>query len=176
MKLCPHCSAQLEDDAVKCRRCGRWVVEKKTGSGARRKGGGSRTRLVLLGALAVLAWILWATPEGTIHPREILDLGLSPAAALATMREDLEDLQALQERYQATHGQFSGDPSVLGFTPSDGVNVSLVTTPGGWSAATTHEEHGPGLGCAIFVGSILPPRVPVQPTAPGTVACSGGAS
>jgi len=176
MKICPHCSAQLEDDAVKCRRCGRWLVKKNKEEASKKKAVGGRVRLLLLGILAVLAWVLWAAPERKVNPRKILDLGPSPAAALATMRGDLETLQALQKEYQGAHGQYSGDPDALGFTPSEGVSLSLVTTPGGWSAAATHEEHGPELGCAVFEGSILPPRSPVHPSVPGSVICSGSAS
>jgi uncharacterized membrane protein YvbJ len=74
MKLCPHCSSSLEDDAVKCRRCGKWVVEKRKRPRVKKKKVGFRKRLIIFGAVGILAWAVWNMAEGYRDPRELLDL------------------------------------------------------------------------------------------------------
>jgi len=175
MKLCPYCSSSLEEDAVKCRRCGKWVVGKRDREGPRRTRRWTKTRLTVLAGLLFLAWAVWAMPEGTMNPREILDLKPSPADAIEMMRSDLERLVVLQEEHYRTRGTYSGSPSALGFTSSKGVQVSLISTPTGWSAAATFEEQPPGLGCGAFGGTASPPRSPIRPSESGTVECTDGA-
>ncbi|MCJ7627166.1 MAG: hypothetical protein MUO50_02145, partial [Longimicrobiales bacterium] len=174
MKSCPHCSVSLEEDTVRCPRCGKWAIENLEGKrGKRKKGGGGRSRLFLLGALLLFAWVLWKIPESTIIPRERLNLKPPLSATLEAMESDLEGLIALQAEYFRSHGSFSGSPSVLGFRPSEGVNVSLIATPDGWSAAATHEEYPREVGCAVYGGSGIPPSSPVSPTEAGVVECVG---
>ena len=176
MKLCPHCTASIEDDSAKCPRCGRWVVPKRDVSGSRKKGGVDRKRLFLLGALLLFAWALWRIPESPINPRERLNLKPTMTVTLRSMESDLETLGAMQERYFQVHGSYSGSPSVLGFEASRGVTVSLIVTPTGWKAAATHEEFGSNVGCAVYGGSSSPPRSPISPSEPGVVECTGGAA
>ena len=114
-------------------------------------------------------------PEGYIDPREILDLKPSPAAAIELMRSDLERLVVLQEEHYRTRGTYSGSPATLGFTSAEGVQVSLISTPTGWSASATFEEHPPGLGCGAYGGTASPPRAPISPSESGTVECTDGA-
>jgi ribosomal protein L40E len=122
MKSCPHCSASLEEDAVRCRRCGKWVVGERDQRRPNKKAGRTRKRLLILGAMVLLAWALWGIPESTA---------------------------------------------------SDGVNLSLIATPTGWSASATHEEHPPEEGCAVYGGSASPPRSPISPAEPGVIECTG---
>jgi len=174
MKLCPHCSSSLEDDAVKCRRCGKWVVEKRARPPAKKNKGSFRKRLIILGALGILAWAVWNMPEGYRDPRELLDLKPSRETVLQTLRSDLEELVRLEGEFYRTEGSYSGTPSALGFTASEGVNLSLIATPTGWSGAATHEDHPPEAGCAVFGGSGRPPQAPIRPTEPEVVECTGG--
>jgi hypothetical protein len=135
--------------------------------------GAGRKRAILLSALVLLAWAVWATSADKIDPQGILDLTPSRAASIKVMESDLQKLVALQAEYYRTRGNYSGNPSALGFTASEGVNVSLITTPTGWSAAATHEEHPPEVGCAVYGGSASPPRSPISPAQPGFVECTG---
>jgi len=162
MKLCPHCSASIEDDAAKCPKCGRWVVQVREGP-VKQKGKENWKHLVLLGVLALAAWALWAWPEVGVRPREILDFQSDTNAALRAIRSDLEQLERLQEAHFRDHGEYSGNPEVLGFEASEGVTVSLIGRPEGWSGAATHQDHPGKTGCAIFVGSAVPPPVTSNP-------------
>ena len=173
MKSCPHCSASLEEDAVRCRRCGKWVVGERDQRKPNKKAGSTRKRLLILGALVLLAWAVWATPTNKMDTRGILSSTPSRAASIKVMKSDLQSLVALQAEYYRSRGSYSGNPSVLGFTASDGVNVSLIATPTGWSAAATHEGHPPEAGCAVYGGSASPPRSPISPAEPGVIECTG---
>ena len=173
MKSCPHCSASLEEDAVRCRRCGKWVVGERNQRKPNKKAGRTRKHLLILGALVLLAWALWGIPENTINPREILDLRPRRGTILSAMESDLQNLAALQAEHYRTQGSYSGNPSALGFTASDGMNLSLIATPTGWSASATHEEHPPEVGCAVYGGSASPPRSPISPAEPGVIECTG---
>jgi hypothetical protein len=131
-------------------------------------------RLFIVAGLAALAWAVSSLPGNTIDPRELLDLKPGPMEVLDGMRSDLETLIDLQEAYVRENGEYSGNPSTLGFEASEGMRVSLISTPTGWSAAATHVEHPRDFGCAVYVGSARPPPTPVRPTSPGTVECSEG--
>jgi len=176
MKTCPHCSAVLEEDSVRCVRCGKWVIQAREGKRSRKKGKDDRKRLVLLGALILLGWAIWKIPVNRSVSREVLNLKPNPAAILKAMEADLQALRAMQTDYFQTHGSFAGSPSILGFEASDGVTLSLIVTPTGWSAGATHRELGPDVGCAVYGGTASPPRSPVTPAQPGVVECTGEAS
>ena len=175
MKLCPHCSKSLEDDTVKCARCGKWIVPKREVAGSKKKKGrrGGWMRLAFLGLLVVAAAAVWAMPDGPVNPREFLDLQPFRNRVVRTMRSDLESLVTRQESYFDAHDSYSGNLSALSFRASEGVNISLVVTPMGWSATATHEDHPGPIGCAVFSGSATPPHLPVVPSEPGKVACTG---
>ena len=172
MKLCPHCAASLEEDAVKCGRCGKWVVRGRDGSRSKKKGRAGRKRLIILGGLILLVWAVWGIPENIINPREILDLKPTLAATLEVMESDLQNLAALQAEHYRTRGSYSGNPAILGFRASDGVNVSLIATLTGWSSSATHEEYPQDVGCAVYGGTASPPRSPISPAQPGIVECT----
>jgi hypothetical protein len=174
MKLCPHCSASLEENTVKCRRCGKWVVPVREVGVTRKRRRGNRKRLVVLGGLALFAWAVWAMPEGTLSTRESLELNPDRQTALGIMRNDLETLAATQESYFRTYQAYSGSRSALGFSASDGVAISIIATPTGWSATATHEDHPSAVGCAIYGGSASPPPSPIIPPEPWITACTRG--
>ena len=176
MKTCPHCSAVLEEESVRCVRCGKWVIQGREGKRPRKKRKADRKLLVLLGALILLGGAIWRIPVNEVVSRELLNLKPSPAATLKAMEADLHALRTMQTDYFQTHGSFAGSPSLLGFEASDGVTLSLIVTPTGWSAGATHRELGPDVGCAVYGGTASPPRSPVSPTAPGVVECTGEAA
>jgi len=173
MKLCPHCSSSLEENAVKCRRCGKWVVDKRDRPPPKKKGRFGK-RLIIVGALGILAWAVWNMPEGYGDPRELLDLKPSRETVLQLLRSDLEELVTLEGDFYRNEGAYSGTPSALGFAASEGVRLSLIATPTGWSASATHEGHPPGMGCAVFGGSGRPPQKPISPGQPLVVECTEG--
>lgn len=178
MKACPHCSATLEDDAVRCGTCGKWVIPGRSRTNSKRGRTRNRTRLLLLVGLILLVWVVWALPEGVLSPGGVMGPGggaetaSSPSSVLATLRSDLERLRESEESYFQVHGEYSGTPGDLGFTSSDGVIVSIIATPEGWSGAATSEALGSERGCAVFVGGIHPPRNPVTPSEPGKIVCT----
>jgi len=179
MKLCPHCSASLEDDTVQCSACGKWVISQPHGGGSgrrRRKGrkGGRGVRWVVLLAGAAAAWALWALPSGRVDPGKLLDLSREPADRLETLRAHMERLAVLEEEYFRLHGEYSGSAGALGFAEADGIHVSIIATPTGWSGTATHEDLPEDQGCAIHVGTVGAPSRPIRPGAPGAVFCTGG--
>jgi hypothetical protein len=175
MKLCPHCSHQLEDEDVRCGNCSGWVVPNRKGKGKKGPSGKRGLKRVLLFlALGALAWVVWTMPDGIPDPRGILNQEPSRGTILATMKSDLERLQTLQEAYFRDHGEYSGKPADLAFSPSEKVIVSIIATPSGWSGASTYQEFLPDFGCAVFEGSVQPPPTPTVPPGPGEIACSEG--
>ncbi len=176
MKSCPHCAASLEEDAVRCGRCGKWVVKREDGSRSRKNGRTGRKSLIILGGLILLVWAVWGIPKSPLDPREILDLKPTLAASLEIMESDLQNLTALEAEHYRTRGSYSGNPSALGFRASQGVNVSLISTLTGWSSTATHEEYPPGVGCAVYGGTASPPRSPISPAQPDIVECTGEAT
>ena len=176
MKLCPHCSASLEDDTVKCQRCGRWTVPVRDTRVPKRTKKTNWKRLSVLGLLVIGAAAVWAMPESPLGTGEILDLRPTRRAALNDMRGDLTRLARLQDQFFALNRSYSASPSSLGFESSEGVNVSLIATPTGWSAGARHVDHPPTMGCAIYGGASSPPQSPVVPSEPGVPACTGDAT
>ena len=126
----------------------------------------------MLGAVAVLAYAVWAMPESRINPKELLDLKPSRSSVFRSMASDLERLLTLQEAHFRDHGEYSGNPEDLGFDSSEGVSVSIIATPDGWSGAATYLEFSREEGCAVYVGSASPPRTPLIPGEPGIVECT----
>jgi hypothetical protein len=123
--------------------------------------------------LVLLGWAIWRIPVSTAVPREALNLKPNQESTIRAMEADLEALRTMQTEYFQAHGGFAGSPSMLGFEASDGVTLSLIVTPTGWSAGATHREFGPDVGCAVYGGTASPPRSPVSPTEPGVIECTG---
>jgi hypothetical protein len=172
MKLCPHCSKSLEEDAVKCRRCGKWLIPVRDIALSKKRRRSDPKRLLIFGGVAILAYFVWAMPDGSFSRGEILNLKPDRQTALRAMRGDLGRLVGLEESYREMNGVFTANPRALGFASSESVSVSIIATPDGWSATARHEGHPPALGCAVFGGSSPPPQSPVTPEQPGTVACT----
>jgi len=171
MKLCPHCSASIEDDAAKCPKCGRWVVQVREGP-VKQKGKENWKHLVLLGVLALAAWALWAWPEVGVRPREILDFQSDTNAALRAIRSDLEQLERLQEAHFRDHGEYSGNPEVLGFEASEGVTVSLIGRPEGCPERPRTRIIRGRRGAPSSWDRPCPPRSPLTPSQPNRIECT----
>ncbi len=73
-------------------------------------------------------------------------------AYVASLRADLRNLANVQDVYYNDNYSYSTDPAALGFDPSEGVNVTIVSGNGtGWSAVATHSAL-PAEPCAVFHG------------------------
>ena len=77
------------------------------------------------------------------------DSGLRYQAAL---KSDLKNLASMQEIHFSEHGQYTSDPVALGFTHSDGVEVTIVAAADRWAATTHHVAVGDRIQCGIRVG------------------------
>lgn len=93
-------------------------------------------------------------------------------AYLDALRWDLQSVAAHQALYRADHGTYATSVAELGFHSSEGVDVSIVASRRGWSATAGHRELAPTDGCAVYVGTVLPPGGPVTPVRKGEVACT----
>lgn len=92
----------------------------------------------------------------------------SPAAQVseATLRSDLSALQQAEERFRSAHDRYTNRLDELEYSPSPGVEVSLVQGDRrGYSAIAA----GGGFECAVYGGEARSPRSYV--TRPGLVGC-----
>ncbi|MDX1647695.1 MAG: hypothetical protein R3304_11170 [Longimicrobiales bacterium] len=96
-------------------------------------------------------------------------------AQVSVMRLELENLQAAQALHFLDRGTYASSLGSLGFEPSAGMELTLSASATGWSATVFHEELGRDTGCSVYVGSALPPRIPVTPSARARVECTGEA-
>lgn len=93
-------------------------------------------------------------------------------AYLDALRWELENVAAHQAIHRADHGSYATSVEELGFHPSEGVDVSIVASRWGWSATAGHQELAGGEGCAVYLGTALPPDDPVTPVRKGEAACT----
>lgn len=95
-------------------------------------------------------------------------------AYFAAMKSDLKNMANQQEIYYSDTYSYTLDSNTaLGFVSSEGVNVGvIVASTNGWSASATHSALAATEGCAIYYGSATAPTQPLQPTAPGEIACT----
>ena len=91
---------------------------------------------------------------------------------LEAVRIEAENLYAQQALHFADRGSYALTLQELGLTPSPDVDVALAASPRGWSATFTHARLEGFQGCAVYVGSALPPDEPVTPAGPGRVTCT----
>jgi len=83
--------------------------------------------------------------------------GESTTESFARVRKDLRRLVAAQETFFAENGAYSGDLSVIGFTPEINTTVRLLwVTRDGWAASGSHTDL-PGRDCVVFVGQVHAP-------------------
>jgi type IV pilus assembly protein PilA len=77
-------------------------------------------------------------------------------AFASAVKSDLRNLVTAQEAYYYANNEYAADLATLNTIPSSGVIIDIVeATPGGFSAAATHERANP-LVCAIYVGTAAP--------------------
>jgi type IV pilus assembly protein PilA len=89
-------------------------------------------------------------------------------ANLAALKSDLHNLATAEEAYLFDQGTYTTDRTLLKFTTSPGVTVTIIAATGsGWSARATHPASYP-LTCAVFGGSIA---APAPATIEGLIAC-----
>ena len=96
-------------------------------------------------------------------------------AMYALIQSDLNRLVADQEAFFAKHQSYASDLATLGCESSRGVTIGVAISESGYSAVGLHEALGTSFGCAVYLGEIDRPSVPVEPTVPGQLACTSGA-
>ena len=93
----------------------------------------------------------------------------------AAMKSDLKNLASQEEIYFSDHYTYTSTVTDLAFTHSEGVEVTVYATRGGWAAWATHAALGPSQGCAIYHGMSPVSRdliSDVTPTHSGVVVCT----
>ena len=94
-------------------------------------------------------------------------------AYFAAMKSDLKNLASQQEIYYADEYSYATTTSLLSFTNSDGVTISLEATSSGWSASAVHAALGTAEGCVIYYGTATPPTISsTTASVPGQVTCT----
>lgn len=116
------------------------------------------TVIALMGVQSALAFPRWSASRQESQ-REAL-------------RWELENLVAQQALHQADRGRFAASLEELDFRPSDGVVLEVVASTRGWAASALHEDLGADQGCAVYLGSALPPEDPVRPRRRGEIVCT----
>jgi hypothetical protein len=102
----------------------------------------------------------------------------SEAERFARVRRGLRRLVAAQENFFAETGAYSGDLSVIGFTPEKNTTVRLLwATRDGWAASGSHSDL-PDQDCVVFVGQVHAPPTTlkyVRQGRAGVPVCDGSA-
>ena len=105
---------------------------------------------LLMQGLMVAGFVLVTSLVGVHSAVAISTVSASQDQAhFAALRWDLENLDARQAIYYADERSYSSSSIDLGFTPSEGVTVSIHASPLGWAATATH------LGLVILVPSLM---------------------
>lgn len=111
--------------------------------------------VVIIGVLAAIAVPKFASTKGK--------------ANAAALRADLRNLASAQEAYFHETSYYTTDVTLLNYTTSPGVVLTILSaTKGGWSAQATHPQSFP-LTCAIWAGLVASPPFPGDPE--GVVGC-----
>jgi hypothetical protein len=113
----------------------------------------------VFGALATFSWLL--PPVACTCLRVPFRRCKPHVWAEAALRSDLRNLASQQEIYFSDVGVYTADPAALAFTHSDGVRLTIVAGPGGWSAWGRHDAMAEGEGCGMYAG--MPPSLASSP-------------
>ena len=117
---------------------------------ATRRLGLARSVLAGLLLLPVYMWTLPPVPCGCFPPLfRRCDYEIRYFAAI---KSDLKNLASQEEIHFAEHGTYSNDWRELGFTHSDGVEVTIFASQDAWAAVATHAAVEDEAGCAIYIG------------------------
>ena len=93
-------------------------------------------------------------------------------AFVATMQSDLRNLATQQEIYYADELTYSDSASVMGFTSSERVAITIVeASASGWSATAAHEAFDNTDGCSVYYGTAAATTLG-SPSAAGEIACT----
>jgi len=129
---------------------------------------------LLMQGLIVAGFVLVTSMVGLHSAVAISTVSASKDQAhFAALRWDLENLDARQAIHYADERSYSSSSTELGFTPTEGVTVSIVASPWGWAATATHVGLGSGEACAMHFGATAAPESPVVPSQPGELVCTG---
>jgi len=103
--------------------------------------------IVILGILAAVAIPKFGEARDRAH--------------LGTIRSDIRNLGAAQERFFQEGMSYSLSIADLDFQPTPGVEVEVTeATAQGWAAVGTHLALDPNRGCAIYLGNAEVPALP----------------
>ena len=110
--------------------------------------------VVIIGILAAIAIPKFSNTKGKAY--------------IASMKTDLRNLATAQESYYYSNDVYTKNATLLAFTASSGVVITIPeATAGGWSAFATH-PFVPGEKCAVYFGT----ATPVAPaTVEGQIVC-----
>jgi prepilin-type N-terminal cleavage/methylation domain-containing protein len=98
--------------------------------------------VVIIGILAAIAIPKFQNTKGKAYA--------------SSLKSDLKNLSAMQESYFYSNETYSNNLGAVGFTPTNGVILSIVEADGrGWSASATHPAAYP-LTCAVYYGQAAP--------------------
>lgn len=93
--------------------------------------------------------------------------GPKEKAYVAAMRSDLRNLATAEESYFADNRTYATSVEATGFTPWDGVTVTIgAASRTGWNATATHRSI-PGTVCAVYGGggpAVAPAVTAGEPT------------
>ena len=93
--------------------------------------------------------------------------GESSTESFARVRKGLRRLAVAQENFFAENGAYSGDLSVIGFTPEKSTTVRILwVTRDGWAASGSHSDLA-DRDCVIFVGQVHAPPTTLKYGRPG---------
>jgi len=105
------------------------------------------------GVLAVL--LCAASMAACSRQAVVADSPTAQPTGTALLTSDLNRLNAQQANYASENGRYAEDIGALGFTPAEGVNVSVIQGDDrGFSAIASDEKNE----CAIYVGDVRAPR------------------
>ncbi len=132
-----------------------------------------RQAALIVGFFPALMWAMPAQPCGCLRvPFQRCSSYGRDVAYGAAIRSDLKNLASQQEIYFSDHETYSADPVQLGFTHSDGVEVTVFASQDGWSARATHAALEQSKSCAIYVGAAPVPIEQLEGAEPGELACA----
>lgn len=115
---------------------------------------------------AVTLVLMLAGMAGCSRQAVVADSPTAGPTGTSLLTADLNRLNAQQAEYATANGRYAGTIGDLGFTPSDGVEVSVIQGDDrGFSAIASDGKNE----CAIYTGEVRAPRAYVN--GPNAVFC-----
>lgn len=104
---------------------------------------------------AVTLVLILAAMAGCSRQAVVADSPTAAPAGTNLLTADLNRLNAQQAEYATANGRYAATIADLGFTPSEGVEVSMIQGDDrGFSAIASDDKNE----CAIYAGEVRAPR------------------